>query len=280
MVEFLNLLNCRRSAKIESLISLRVGTAPLSLGRYAVPCATHGALVGKAGAKLHELEQRFNVEISIPRREANVDEVCAEGDPAQLHLLQAELSKLLQQSVPLRVELLVCAPSADASPSAGGGASASAAAAAERPPLIAKRPLLDLTTIALDEAIFFGPDIHQSGREFSIDRFCDVLRSSRRSLDISIFSFSDDQIANIVEDAHNRGVAVRLMSDNKTVSDQGSDVARLAKIGIPVKVDTLEGHMHNKFVVIDGRVTMSGSFNWTTAATRDNFEHVRTLNCC
>ena len=261
------------------MIGLRVGTALLSLGRYTVPCATHGALVGKAGAKLHELEQRFNVEISIPRREANVDEVCAEGDAAQLQLLQAELSQLLQQTVPLRIE----APPADAS-SASGSANATAAAAAtvsaaaaERPPLIAKRPLLDLASIAFDEAIFFGPDIHQNGQEFSIDRFCDVLRSSRQSLDISIFSFSDDQIANIVEDAHNRGVAVRIISDNKTILDQGSDVARLAKIGIPVKIDTLDGHMHNKFVVIDKTVTMGGSFNWTTAATRDNFEHVRRI---
>ena len=256
------------------MIGLRVGTALLSLGRYTVPCATHGALVGKAGAKLHELEQRFNVEISIPRREANVDEVCAEGDAAQLQSLQAELSKLLQQAVPLRIE----APPADASSASGSAnataAAAAAAAAAERP-LIAKRPLLDLASIAFDEAIFFGPDIHQNGREFSIDRFCDVLRSSRQSLDISIFSFSDDQIANIVEDAHNRGVAVRIISDNQTILDQGSDVARLAKIGIAVKIDTLEGHMHNKFVVIDKTVTMSGSFNWTTAATRDNFEHVR-----
>ena len=101
-------------ARLESVIGMRVGTAPLSIGRFSVPCASHGALVGKAGAKLHELEQRFNVEISIPRREANVDEVCAEGDAAQLQLLQAELSALVLRNVSLVIESIYASTSEDA----------------------------------------------------------------------------------------------------------------------------------------------------------------------
>jgi polyribonucleotide nucleotidyltransferase len=103
-------------SRLESVIGLRVGTAPLSIGRFSVPCATHGVLVGKAGAKLRELEQRFNVEISIPRREANVDEVCAEGESAQLKLLQVELSALVLRNVSLVIEAIYASASDDAPP--------------------------------------------------------------------------------------------------------------------------------------------------------------------
>ena len=47
--------------------------------------------------------------------------------------------------------------------------------------------------------------------------------------------------------------------------------------GIPVKVDydpNEQSHMHHKFCVIDNRVVMTGSFNWTRSASDRNYENI------
>ena len=47
--------------------------------------------------------------------------------------------------------------------------------------------------------------------------------------------------------------------------------------GIPVKVDydpNEQSHMHHKFCVIDNRILMTGSFNWTRHASAMNYENI------
>lgn len=55
---------------------------------------------------------------------------------------------------------------------------------------------------------------------------------------------------------------------------QGSDIAQLRAAGIAVETDADQYHMHHKFAVIDGRVVLNGSFNWTRQAVLYNQENV------
>jgi mitochondrial cardiolipin hydrolase len=50
----------------------------------------------------------------------------------------------------------------------------------------------------------------------------------------------------------------------------GSDIGRLRNAGVPVRVDRVPAHMHHKFVVLDNRFLLNGSFNWTRSAVLDN----------
>jgi len=45
-------------------------------------------------------------------------------------------------------------------------------------------------------------------------------------------------------------------------------------MGIPVVMDNATSHMHHKFVVVDGKVLLTGSFNWTRSASEQNQENV------
>lgn len=104
------------------------------------------------------------------------------------------------------------------------------------------------------------------------------LRRARKSADICVFTVSDDRISSEIVAAHERGVAVRLITDNDKEADAGSDVERLRDAGIPVAIDMTSAHMHHKFALVDGEWLLNGSFNWTRSASERNEENLVATN--
>jgi phosphatidylserine/phosphatidylglycerophosphate/cardiolipin synthase-like enzyme len=93
-----------------------------------------------------------------------------------------------------------------------------------------------------------------------------------------VFTITDDELTDAVLDAHRRGVKVRVITDNDKANDLGSDVDRLARAGVPVRMDRTEHHMHHKFAVFDGHTVATGSYNWTRSAATHNRENVAVTN--
>ena len=101
-----------------------------------------------------------------------------------------------------------------------------------------------------------------------------LLRQATSTVDICVFTITDDRIADSVIDAHHRGVVVRVISDDEKANDLGSDLSRLQSLGVAVACDTTPDHMHHKFAVFDSRVIVSGSYNWTRSAAERNEENL------
>ena len=102
-----------------------------------------------------------------------------------------------------------------------------------------------------------------------------MLRSCKKSLNIAIFSITRDNFAKAIIEVFNRGVKVRVIADDECVKNYGSDVYKLAAVGIPCKTDnSAQFHMHNKYAIIDESVIVTGSFNWTTQAINNNQENL------
>ena len=101
-----------------------------------------------------------------------------------------------------------------------------------------------------------------------------LLRRSRRSADVCVFTITDDRLAEALTDAHRRGVAVRIIGDDAKAEDLGSDIGRFERASLAVRVDRSPFHMHHKFAVVDGRTLLTGSYNWTRGAARDNEENL------
>lgn len=94
------------------------------------------------------------------------------------------------------------------------------------------------------------------------------------SIDVAIYSFTRDSIADALIEAKTRGVKVRVLMELDKTTDDGSEYLRLKTMGVSIKPDSSQGLMHDKFFVIDGRIIGTGSFNWTSAAENDNAENL------
>ena len=89
-----------------------------------------------------------------------------------------------------------------------------------------------------------------------------------------MFTITDNRISDAIRDAHARGVKIRVISDNDKSHDEGSDIQRLENLGIAVRVDHTNYHMHHKYAVFDEKTTLTGSYNWTRSAAEYNEENI------
>ena len=106
-------------------------------------------------------------------------------------------------------------------------------------------------------------------------RVVNMFRTCKNTLDLAIFTFTRDSIAQAVLEAYQRGVKVRCIGDDGNSKVKGSDVRLLASVGIPCKTDNnLRFHMHNKMAILDNSVVITGSFNWTSQAVNKNQDNI------
>ena len=106
-------------------------------------------------------------------------------------------------------------------------------------------------------------------------RVVNMFRTCKKTLDIAIFTFTRDSIAQAILEAHQRGLKIRCIGDDGNSKVKGSDVRLLASVGIPCKTDNnFRFHMHNKMAIIDNSVVITGSFNWTNQAINKNQDNI------
>ena len=106
-------------------------------------------------------------------------------------------------------------------------------------------------------------------------RIIKEIESAQSTIDIAIYSFTRDEIANALIAAKARGVSIRILADRSEANGTGSDIARLEGAGIPLKRTNGGGGgiLHDKFAIFDGRVLLTGSYNWSTNAEENNDEN-------
>jgi len=117
-------------------------------------------------------------------------------------------------------------------------------------------------------------DVLFSPGEACLDALIEATNAAQRSVDICVFTITDNRISRVIRRAHERGVAVRILTDDDKASDRGSDVQRLREAGVPIRVDRSQHHMHHKFAVFDARLAVTGSYNWTRSAAEHNRENL------
>ena len=77
---------------------------------------------------------------------------------------------------------------------------------------------------------------------------------------VQAYSFTSRDIAMALVDAHKRGVKVEVILDRSVLKDGYTEADFILHAGIPVKVDSLHAIAHNKIMVIDSGVVVTGLF--------------------
>jgi mitochondrial cardiolipin hydrolase len=122
------------------------------------------------------------------------------------------------------------------------------------------------------------PSAYFSPGDSCAKQIINCLLTARDSIDICVFTISDNQITEAILSAHQNGKNVRVISDNDKANDRGSDIYYLAEKGVPVRLDLSPYHMHHKFAIFDQKHLINGSFNWTRSASTKNEENITILH--
>ena len=105
-------------------------------------------------------------------------------------------------------------------------------------------------------------------------KIIDLFHRAKQSIDICVFTISDDIITEAILNAHKRGIDIRVITDNDKKSDMGSDINELISKKLAVRMDHSHNHMHHKFAIFDNSILLNGSFNWTRSASKYNQENI------
>lgn len=121
-------------------------------------------------------------------------------------------------------------------------------------------------TTPTDVAVYFTP-----GTECE-DRIITELGRAT-TVDIAVYSITNPKIADAIIAAHRRGAMVRIITDRTMAGHKSSLIDELSADGIPVRTNRRHKIEHNKFAIFDNQRIVTGSYNWTTAATKSNSEN-------
>jgi phosphatidylserine/phosphatidylglycerophosphate/cardiolipin synthase-like enzyme len=130
---------------------------------------------------------------------------------------------------------------------------------------------------ARDIEVYFTPSYK------ALDAIVDVLNTSSKSIDIAMFNFTSRPLAHAIITAKKRGVKIRIVLDrssNDPSENKYTKYTFLKNNGIDVRFAKRHKHwdyygiMHNKFAIVDSKVVVTGSANWTASAFVRNDENV------
>lgn len=96
------------------------------------------------------------------------------------------------------------------------------------------------------------------------------INNAQQSIDLAMYNLSRGSIVKALAKASERGVQVRIISDQSKVNLD--DLQRLINANVPIRINTFEGKMHEKLMLVDGKTALVGSFNYTRASSEENDE--------
>jgi phosphatidylserine/phosphatidylglycerophosphate/cardiolipin synthase-like enzyme len=104
------------------------------------------------------------------------------------------------------------------------------------------------------------------------------INQAQAFINIAMYTFTDQEIALSLTSAQNRGVKVRVYLDRSQIESTYSVSRLLVQEGLKVRISTNNYIMHHKFAIIDNRLLLTGSYNWTLAANNKNNENLMVID--
>ena len=140
--------------------------------------------------------------------------------------------------------------------------------------------------------VLFSPH-SKSNPDHGLNFLEEHLSKAKHRIDLALFVFSAQQLADVLRERAEAGVQIRVIADPGFASRPFSEVLDLLGVALPDQNCTLEqgnppfqrplrgvgtprlargDKLHHKFAVIDNRKVITGSFNWSPSAAHTNDE--------
>jgi phosphatidylserine/phosphatidylglycerophosphate/cardiolipin synthase-like enzyme len=123
-----------------------------------------------------------------------------------------------------------------------------------------------------------GIQVYFSPRGGATEAVVSALDQATNDIRVQAYSFTSAPIAQALVQARRRGVKVTVILDQGQATEEYSEADFLAHNKIRTLIDAQHAIAHNKVILIDGYLVLTGSFNFTRAAEEKNAENLLVIN--
>jgi len=107
-----------------------------------------------------------------------------------------------------------------------------------------------------------------------IKRLVKLIDSAQNSIYFMAFSFTQDEMGRALEKKARAGLTIKGIFETRGSEVEYSELARLYRAKVPVRQDGNPRTFHHKVFVIDEKILVTGSFNFSNNASKRNDENV------
>src|SRR5688572_27574544 len=127
-------------------------------------------------------------------------------------------------------------------------------------------------TITIDDTridVYFSPD------DGALAGLVPVLESAQESIYFLAYSFTSNQLGEIVRQKAEADVIVEgVMDDEQVRSNQGTEFDPFRHADLDVRLDGIDGLLHHKVFIVDEKIVVLGSYNFSQNAEERNDENL------
>jgi len=134
-----------------------------------------------------------------------------------------------------------------------------------------------------DQPVTYFPDKFSSNTSYTVcftpgeactEELVNVINHAQQTIFVQAYSFTSAPIAKAIVEAQRRGVDVKMLLDKSQVSTKYSSAVYFSNSNVPFWIDYKPAIAHNKVMIVDRHLTVTGSYNFTKAAQQKNAENM------
>jgi phosphatidylserine/phosphatidylglycerophosphate/cardiolipin synthase-like enzyme len=135
--------------------------------------------------------------------------------------------------------------------------------------MVPETPNPEVSIDGINMEVYFSPD------DGVAEQILEILNDAEESIYFMAFSFTTDEFGEAIREQAENGLTVAgVMEEQQVNSNIGTEYDFFKQAGLDVFLDGNEGQMHHKTMIVDGRIVITGSYNFSRSAETRNDENV------
>jgi phosphatidylserine/phosphatidylglycerophosphate/cardiolipin synthase-like enzyme len=137
------------------------------------------------------------------------------------------------------------------------------------PDIVPETPNPTITIDGTRIDVYFSPD------DGALAALVPVLESAQESIYFLAYSFTSNQLGEIVRQRAEADVTVAgVMDDEQVRSNEGTEFDPFRQADLDVRLDGIDGLLHHKVFIVDEKIVVMGSYNFSQNAEERNDENL------